>query len=297
MSSPKKPNQDTESSNSPCASPRSSKRLLKDRSFDDDKNTEKIATEKRPKLNTNKKSPSKMSLEQKVDKLLKQNETIITSTKETNDAIKVLQDDVSIIKVSQEENSEKFKKIDTEIAALKSDIATLSDENNKLRQQTLSSEIVIFGLPAVPPNHMHEFIAALSTATTLNISNNDFIYIYSTKPRNAQKSTLHAKFYHQQQKDMLVQRLRERKKANNPLLIEEIMKLNADDPRRGTEISVRSKLTTTNRDIMKEARNHKTKIKFVWEKDGRILTRQMENSPIVEIFSMKQLLEIINPIE
>lgn len=236
-----------------------------------------------------------MSLEQKVDKLLSQNEIIITSTNETNDAIKTLQDDVSAIKVSQAENSVKFNKIDTEIATLKSDIISLSVENNKLRQQSLSNEIIIFGLPAVEPIHMQELIASLSKATALIITRNDFVHIYCIKQRNGQKSTLHAKFYSQQQKDIFVQRLRDRKKANNPLLIDEMMQLNPNDPRRGTEIFVRTKLTTTNRDIIKEARNHKTKFKFVWEKDGRILIKQTETSPILEILSMQQLMELLNP--
>lgn len=234
-----------------------------------------------------------MQLDEKIDKLLSQNETIVTSTSETSESIKILQIVVAAIIVAQSSEKVNFEKIDTEISALKTNIATLSDENNKLHQQSLSSEIVIFGLPFIQP--MHELVVSLSAATALPITINDFAHIYPAQQRNTQNATIRAKFYSQQIREIFMQRLRDRKKAAKPLLIDEFMQMSSNDPRRGTEISIRSNLTKINQDILKEARNHKTKIKFVWENNGRILTRQTETSPVVEISSMRQLMELLNP--
>lgn len=297
MSGTKNTSLDSDSSNSSSRiSLRSSKRSLKDRSFDDGTKSDKTTSNKptkQPKKNPPKPAEvalceMELTLEQKIDKIL-------TSTSQTNDSIKELQEDVTAIKASLSINDAKIKKIEVETVALKNEIAALSTANNKLQQQSLSKDIVIFGLQPIQQNQMSDLVAALSAATKLPITINDFAHIYITTQRSQQKSTVHAKFYSQQHKDTFMRLLRDRKKNNNPLLYEDIMRPAPDDPKRGTEIIVRSKLTTSNRDIIREARNHKSRIKFTWERDGRILIRQTDTSPIIEVLSMNQLMKLLNP--
>lgn len=282
---------DSEASDNSCASNNSTKRKL------EDLNSEITIAKRNKSMKTTQENPMAMTSEQKLDLLIQQNSTLIDNVNATKITLVQLQKDVADIKVSQKENARKIKQIDKEILSLKAEIATLSTNNNKLQQNSLSRDIVIFGLPAMKREQMPQIISALSTASAFPLAPNDFMHIYPITQKDKSKCTIHAKFHVERQKIDFVESLRQRKlQSKNPLLAEDIMQLANNDPRRGTEIVVRSKLTSMNRTIINEARNQKSKIKYAWEKDGRILIRQTDAAPIIEIHSMSQLMDLLNPI-
>lgn len=281
---------DSEGSESSCNSNTSSKRIREDSEY-----TENIAA-KRQQLKSKRQSSKSQDMapsttQEQFELLIAQNTQIMETTSEISSNQKLMQQDIAIIKTVQSSTTIQVKKMSKEILTLQSQVSTLSAENNKLQQTSLARDIVIFGLPSLNRGEMNQLVISLSTVSNTPISIGDFVHIYPIQQRNKTNCTVHAKFYNEQQKKTFVENIKKKK----PLLIEDIIPLRPDDPRRGSEISVRSKLTATNRAILNEARNHKDKIKFAWENDGRILIRQSDQSRIIEIYAINQLMEILNP--
>lgn len=281
---------DSESSESSCNSNSSSKRRREDPDQNEDTSAKRQQFLKSKRLTSNSKM-APQTMQEQIKLLVEQNERIIKTTSETNSSQSIMQKDIATIKANQMTTTAQVNEMSKEISTLQLQVSSLSAANNTLQQNCLARDIIIFGLPSLKRNEMGQLISSLSTATNTSINMSDFVHIYPLQQKNKDNCTIHAKFYNEQRKNVFIENFKQKK----PLLVEDIVQLQPNDTRRGTEIKVRSKLTATNRSILNEARNHKDKIKFAWEKDGRILIRQSDNSRIIEIFSLNQLMEILNP--
>jgi hypothetical protein len=286
----------SEGSNSSCASTSSNKRPL------EDPETLEISDKKRVKSTKEQKSKQKSKVEKKtimqeqmtlmqeqLTTLLAQMQTVVSNTTVTNEQLTKLSGEVDAVKTVQTATTKKVAKLNKEITALKNNVASLETENNMLHQKSLSREIVIFGFYSLKKETMGTLVDSLGEALELQLNLNDFVHIYPVQHKDKARCTIYGELYSQQKKDMLIKKCR----AKKPLVIEDVMNLNPNDPRRGTEIAIRSKLTTRNRLILNEARKHKDNFKFAWENEGRILIRQDEKSPIMEIHSMDQLMQLL----
>ena len=76
-----------------------------------------------------------------------------------------------------------------------------------------------------------------------------------------------------------------------------MIQLSPNDTLRGKKVFLKTQLTDANRDLAAEARRQRAngKFKYVWEKDGRILAREGDKTPVIELHSMRQLMEIVIP--
>lgn len=95
---------------------------------------------------------SEAERDKKMDQILSENTRILEFISSTSDSLKTLQADVSEIKSTQTNDAKKMRKITKQVEDLHSQVAALSAENNALQQNSLSRDIVIFGLPALPQN-------------------------------------------------------------------------------------------------------------------------------------------------
>lgn len=294
-------NSDCEASDNSCASSQSSKRKG-DPITPPPQKTRHGKSAKSAKATKKIMPPEDQLTQTKLDNLIaqvthtsQQNTIIMESLQRQNESLEALKADVAAIKTSRNADAKKLAKVDKELNQLKSKVESLAAENNQLHQHALERDIVVFGLPPLRRDQLPELVSSLATHTNTQLSPADFSHIYCTTRRDKTKSTLHARFHCNQKKTEFLNSIKEKKKNNIPILLEDLLQLGPNDPRRGSEIVAKPKLTAANQQIFNEARKHKDKFKFVWQSEGRLLIRQSEASPIMEIVSMNQLMELLNP--
>lgn len=220
-------------------------------------------------------------------------DTIVTNTNETNATLENLVSEINVIKEKQEVTDKTLRKMAKQINALQDDVENLKANNNKLQQNSLSRDFVIFNLPVIDKKEMPQLVKSLATDSEINFNLSDLQYIFPVPLRNNKKQCIvHGKFHSEKLKTAFLNACREK-----AMLVENFVKLKANDPVRGTEIYVRSQLTASNRLLAAEARKQKSqgKLLYAWERDGRILVRKTEKSPVIELHSMLQLMSLISP--
>jgi hypothetical protein len=79
----------------------------------------------------------------------------------------------------------------------------------------------------------------------------------------------------------------------SPVTTEMVFDIALNHQSRGLELQFRDKLTDTNREILNEIRQNKSKIKFFWLNDGNYLIREKQNSKAIRIMSVNHLKEVI----
>lgn len=239
-------------------------------------------------------TPLPLTNDQKLELLITQMNQVITNTNTTNETLQTLIDDVKVIKEKQHVADKRLRKMEKKIGTMHDDVEKLKIENNKLQQNSLSRDFVIFGLPNIDKKEMPDFVAALSNASNFAISYNDLENIYPVPMKSDRKKCIiYGKFYSEKMKTDFLKACRQKK----PFPVENIAKLNSNDPMRGKEVFVRSQLTSTNRLLAAESRKQRSlgKLQYAWERDGRILIRKNDTTPIIELQSLNQLMAIISP--
>lgn len=221
--------------------------------------------------------------------LITQNATIIEDNKTIIETMKTLTEEVKSIKLFQAETAKKMSKMHQRIIEMEDEVTILTTTNNKLEQQALSRDVTIFGLPSLKREQLPSLISSLSAVSSVPLNESDFVHVYPTRVRNKPLCNVHLKFFNEQKKAEFMKSVKQKK----PILTEDLVELQPADKARGNEIIIRQKITDINRGILNEARNQKAKIKFAWEKDGRILIQLTETSPITEVQSLNQLMEIV----
>lgn len=242
----------------------------------------------------------KMSnMEEKIDKLQEQFSEFMKMQQNTHaivmeQSIKLtnLAADVNQLKEDHKLSKKRFAKVDKEIASLSSSVDLLSAANNKLQQQALYRDVILSGLPMLQKKDIIPVISSLGLQIGVPLNEGDIADAYSIASKNKDRAITIVKFHTEKTKRDVMTAYRNKK----PILIEDIVRLGSDDKRRGSEIYINSNLTLHNRELKSAARKELTVLKYVWEKDGRILIREADNTRIIEITSIKQLNEIVQSI-
>lgn len=211
----------------------------------------------------------------------------------TNNRLESLENRMSNQELNHAATEKKVVRLEKIVSKLSAQIDKLNGENNQLMQNSLSRDFVIFGLPSFQKGDTEKVIDSLSQKSGVNFSKTDLNKFYATTMRKDKKKCIvHGQFYNEKLKSDFITAYQTKK----PIYVEDIVNLKSDDTLRGTEIFIRSQLTSTYREISTEARRQRIngKLKYVWEKDGRVLIRKQENSQIIQLQSMQQLMEIIN---
>lgn len=199
--------------------------------------------------------------------------------------------EVNLLKQDQQTSNKTIRKMRREIIDLQSTVCHLEVANNKLEQKNLSRDVLISGLPLLKKEQTGNFIQAISTRLEVPFTTNDVSDAYSIPSKNNARSIMIIKFQTEHMKTRVSAAFR----AKKPILIEDVITLSESDPRRGKEIFISSNLTPKYRALKQAARQEGT-LKFVWEKDGRILVRAAERTPVIEVNSIQHLNEVIQSI-
>lgn len=230
-----------------------------------------------------------MTTDEKINFLVEKMISVEAKQDTASTNINTIINEIGLLKNDYKCVSEKVDNVESNMATLKSENEYLKKSVNSLAQQSLSNEICIFNLPPVNKDKVDDVILGICSATgfPMNIKNDIKTKYVVTQKNN--KAHIVINFYDQRCKDGFMNSCKNKK----PLLFEDICKLKNDDLLNGTEIFVKNKLSQFNREILKEARNHKEIFKFVWESEGRILMRHDETSPIIHVQSVNDVLEAV----
>lgn len=230
-----------------------------------------------------------MTTDEKINLLVEKMISVEKKQDSTSANINTIMTEIGLLKSDYKNVSKKVDIVESNMATLKSENDNLRKSVNSLAQQSLSNEICIFNLPPVNKDKVDEVIRGICSATGFSINlKNDLKTKYVVNQKN-NKSHIVVNFYDQRCKDGFMISCKNKK----PLLLEDICKLNVEDPLNGTEIFVKNKQSQLNRELLKEARNHKGVFKFIWENEGRILMRQDEKSPIIHVQSVNDVLDAV----
>jgi hypothetical protein len=220
---------------------------------------------------------------------------------ELDDKIHNLNENVNRMDDNLKSMNEKLTESNKRVFKLEKNVAKLMNENdmskitdNQIQQKLLSNQFVIFGLPSFDNKTADQIIYALSEKSGVNFDKSDLKKFYATKTRtDSNKCVVHGEFYSEKIKNQFLLACFEKK----PIVVEDIVTtLKRSDKRRGTEIYVKSQLTPMNRELSLEARRQRLKgnFKYAWERDGRILVKQDDGGPTIEIKSMEQMMTLVN---
>jgi hypothetical protein len=248
---------------------------------------------KKPKKKTpiksseNKTTEEEMITKEQLDKLLSGVDTI----NEVKSAMENIQKDITVLKNNQAKMSEEIKTIRDDVAKNKEKITKVEILENKMNQISLANEAMLFGLPRTDKANIPDILQNLSQKLEIDLSKEQFhqIYLVSTKKNS---SILNMKFKKNEDKAVFLKKFKEKK----PVQIQHIVQLNDGDTMTGKELSVAGKLTKFNRELMAEARRHSEQVKYVWEKDGKILITTA-NQKTREITSKSDIFEILQDLE
>lgn len=241
--------------------------------------------------------PPQPVFEQILDQLCIMNrkmDLMTNSLQNLDGRVQSVEDKMSAIVVKQAVSDKKIKSISKSSMKINDELEALRRENNRLSQDALRNEFIIFGLPMFEKSKSAPIIQALSTAAGVNISLNDLVNFHPVAMRSdKQQCIVRGEFTNARIKDDFLKGWR----SNKPITVEDIVELADNDTRRGKPVFISHQLSAINRKIKTEARLQKAKGKIteVWEDRGRVLVRTEDNSPAIHVLSINHLMETITP--
>lgn len=161
---------------------------------------------------------------------------------------------------------------------LKTEVEDLSVKVNALEQYSRNYNIEIQGVPIMKDENTYDIVASIAQAANCNIVGNDieFCHRLQNSDRNPNKPpAIIAKFYTRQAKIALLKNIKSKKLEAKDIGF-------ASSP---NSLFINEHLTATNKNLFWLARNTRTSLgyKFAWTRDGRVLLRKDENSPVLRI--------------
>lgn len=210
----------------------------------------------------------------KIDKL----DTIEQQLSSLQENVNALNERVSLVEYSQHNNN-------TEVQTLKADLNCAISELNELKQESLSNEFVIYGLPPQISNeHAKGVVQHFATATGVQISDNDIQFAFARHIKRKSESIIVGRFKQLAAKQAVMKSFAEKK----PIPVKSVINdLEETLKQIGKELVIRNQLTPFNRKIMSEAHkiNNGT-FRFIWDSNGRIMLKKTELDRAIHIRSM-----------
>lgn len=232
-----------------------------------------------------------------MQKLSEKIDRVIRNTETTNEKLEKLSSDVTEMKKKQSTTDKRVTKLEKQMSVITENVARLSVENNQLRQQAISRDFVIFGLPKLEKKDMSTLISSIAAQAKIQLGFDDLKFMYPVaKKKEKKQCTIHGSFHDEKLKSEFIKACR----AAQPLHVEKVVALKQNDTMRGKEFYVRSQLTPMNRLIAAEARKirNKGKLKWVWaSEDGRIMVRENDDSPIIHLQSTDHLYSLASSLQ
>lgn len=232
---------------------------------------------------------------QDLDKKLEKNfGDVMKMLKELNQTQLSISSDLKEVKTHVEKLDTAVVKAQADIATLQNDNLILQSEVAQMEQSALKKSINFFGLPPLKQEDAFAVVATFGLKIGVQMRRDDFKDIYVANHRNKTSSHIAGTVYDERKSSSLFLKIRELKRANKPVLVEDIVKLPENSTLRGTEVKVKTRLTQYTRKLLALTRLHAAQhFQFIWEADGRILIKKDKDSKLIEIKNEQQLNNIL----
>lgn len=174
---------------------------------------------------------------------------------------------------------------------LRTDIDDLYEENNRLKvqvdqleQYSRKANIVIKGIPPHKDENLYELVKNIGSKIEVNLKDYDIIAAHRL-PSSTNMSPIIVRLLNYDKKSSVVQKSK-KAKLNTAML-----GLEVDPP---NPIYIDEHLTPQNAFLLKKAQELRRDgtVRFVWTKDGKILLRVDENSPVTRIYTEQDILSV-----
>jgi DNA repair exonuclease SbcCD ATPase subunit len=237
-------------------------------------------------------------LQDKLESIDKKFDPLSKSVGELSERMLNVETTITAINVKQVESDSRMSKLESAVREISDRTVAIETENNLLQQKLLIKQFTIFNVPSFNLEDTEVVIKNLSKQSQVNFSGKDLNKFYALPYRtDKNKCVIHGEFHDLRIKTQFLAGCRKGKDGvKRPIVAEDIVRLHPSDPRRGSEIFVSTELTRTNRNIKFEARQQRLrgKLQHVWEKDGRILVKTLDDRT-AEVRSMMHLMSIVGP--
>lgn len=221
------------------------------------------------------------SWEQKIEKIDKL-DSIEQQLGSLHNNIEQLNDRMALIEHSQSTHT-------NEVAKIRTDLEQAKNEINLLKQEHLSEDFVIYGLPPDVKTEdsamiIKNFCGAIETA----IEDTDVKKSFTRLIKNKSESIIVGSFSRTEVKQKVMKAFREKKPVPN----EDVLDLPLTSPWRGKPITIRNQLTSHNRLLLTEAKKlNEGVFKYIWESNGKIMVRKDDGIRPFTVFSLAQFSE------
>lgn len=160
-----------------------------------------------------------------------------------------------------------------------------------MEQESLIKSFNVFDLLTLTQEQAFQTINNIAIKLGITVKKTDLKDIFVANHRDKRSSHITGTFYEEKKRDEFFSNTKNRIADKNPL-VEEICTLSNDSTFRGIEVRVRTKFTQHTREMLAKARQLSNKFSFIWESEGKILLRKVEDSRIIQIKSERQLADI-----
>jgi hypothetical protein len=229
---------------------------------------------------------------QQEDKMsLNKIDTILEKQLQLSNTVQTIVDDVKKINIQVNNHEENFTSINADLKIIHSNINSMSSELNKVKQKGISNHFSLHGIPSTSTKeNALNIMTKVYNKIGINFNSNDFKSIYFVKSKNKDFVYINGEFFDSRNKQFVMEKFKQHK----PIFVEDVCTIGDDNPLRGKEVWIRNLLIPEFRKLLNEARQLAPGFKFIWENKGRILMRKEEGSPIIEISSHHQLVQLIS---
>lgn len=181
------------------------------------------------------------------------------------------------------------------IEELKIELSETQARLNVRDQRDLVNFFRVTGLPPmnIPKKQEMELMITILSKVDVPATANDFEYVRMYKTANNSSSTLTGKFVNQMKRKEAFMAFRAKAKATGITWNQIVEPCDPNDGLR--KLYLRSNLTKPTMILLNRAREHKDKFQFIWEEEGRILLRKKDKEPAIELKSVLQLQQLVEP--
>lgn len=194
---------------------------------------------------------------------------------------------------------ERLEKNEGEIKELRSEFAELKARMNVMYQEKKIDHFRLTGFPPMPAEKpsktdQMDLLKKIMRLAGVQVAATDFVFWDMVPNKTNSASSITGKFVSHTKREEAFNAFREKAKTV-PILWSNVVVVKAGDPAGQKKMFMRSQLTRETLALLNEAKKYQgSHFAFVWEKDGRILTRKKKDDRPMEIFSAGQLQRMVD---
>lgn len=201
-----------------------------------------------------------------------------------------IRNDVASVITRVEDIEAQLHETRTWVIGVQNESTALRADLNGMEQAMQATSFNVFGLPNINRKDAFNCFEAICTKLNVKVEEKDLRELYVVNHMSKRTSHISGSFYDERKKIELMRRQKTARANENPVLVDDILSdLDTNHPLRGTEISIRNRLTQATQNLLNVALSYWDKYEFIWESNGKVMMRHTENSKPIEIKSQQHL--------